>query len=88
MTGATTMGREQEQMVLTELFAYMDRRGIKRTWLADQLGISRQRLCHYEHFGRRAPEWFVQRACDALDVRPERFGYVSPKPVRRAKRVA
>lgn len=75
MTVAEAMAYERQQAVLAELFAYMRSRGIKRTWLAEQLGISKERIWQYEHGKCMPPEWFIPKACKALDVLPQRFGW-------------
>lgn len=63
--------RRMHATALRPIFSTLDTRGIKRSWLADQLGITRPRLSRYEHGERRPPEWFAERACRILGIPPE-----------------
>lgn len=78
--------REQLRQAIAGLFAYMDRRGIKRNWLARELRVSKPTVSRYEYGDVVTPvklERFLFAACKALEVLPERFGYVRPKATQR-----
>lgn len=80
----TTPEREMmRRMVVRAIFAHMDDRGIKRSWLASRLGIHRGTVSRYEHGVTPAPERFILEACRALEMLPERFGYTRPTKTQR-----
>lgn len=66
-----------------DLFAYVERHGIRRTWLAERLDVSRARLWNWEHGLRRMPLHYFDAICRVLEVTPERFGWVAYRAPRR-----
>ncbi len=60
--------RQARINALAPLFEYMNSRGMKRSWLAKQLGISPTRLGYYERGINRPPAWLMQRACEIVGV--------------------
>lgn len=54
--------------VMRPLFAYMVGRGMRRAWLAQQLGISRALLWRYEHGRIRVPDQFIGDACRMVGI--------------------
>lgn len=84
-----TRAEEQRKQALRPLFAYLDRWGITRSWLARQLHMPRARVWSYEHGKVNPPAGFVEDACRALGVTPERFGWTStPRTTGRARKVS
>jgi plasmid maintenance system antidote protein VapI len=60
-------GHAPTAAAVAPIFQFVAERGIRLTWLAEQLGISRQTL-NAIRCGRAIPDDFVVRAAVALDV--------------------
>ena len=76
------------QAAQVRLFAYMHERGVRPSWLAQRLGVTRARVCQYERRGDAMPFYRFEVACRALDVTPERFGWQSLGTARKTKRAS
>jgi|GEM_PF-4513670 len=50
-------------VALRPLFDFMTERGMRRTWLAKRLGVTRQIVWAYEHGRRIPPPGFAAAAC-------------------------
>lgn len=48
------------------VFEYLDARGVKARWLADQLGVHESVVSRIRHGRRPVPSWFVERVPDVL----------------------
>lgn len=70
--------RERRAAALAPLFAIARQRGHRRGWIADQVGVTIQRLWNYEHGLDRVPPDFVERFASALTVPPSLI--VIPEP--------
>ncbi|HEU5423634.1 MAG TPA: helix-turn-helix domain-containing protein [Nitrolancea sp.] len=80
---------ERRRQALRPIFAYLDQWGIKRTWLAARLGVSRSLLWKYEHGWCSEPADFVDRACAALGRTREWLGLpAAAKASQRQKRAS
>ena len=79
--------RRRRRQMVAPLFAYLDDRGVRRTWLAERLGISKQRLYLIELGERPIPEGFLERGYRELGVPAalaERFEVRPRRPARKA----
>lgn len=78
--------KAQRQDQLAPIFAYLDRRGITRAWLARTLSISQARLWNYENGMNTPPVWFVERAIEALDRPGDLATHFGFPPTRKGQR--
>ena len=60
--------QRQRAMDLGPLFDYLERRGVKQTWLAAQLRMTKQRLYRIRIGDLPAPEGFLDIACAVLGI--------------------
>lgn len=63
--------RAARTAALAPLFAVLAERGVKRIWLARQIGadgISLNSLWRYEHGYDRVPPQFIRQACKVLAI--------------------
>lgn len=73
--------RAARTAALAPLFAVLTERGVKRVWLARQIGadgISLNSLWRYEHGYDRVPPQFIKQACRVLGI-PAAFIHI-PEP--------
>lgn len=78
--------QELRRRALRPIFAYLDQWGIKRNWLAAQLGVSKAMLSKYEHGIHGTPADFEDRACAALGRTREWLGLpAAPKTPRQRR---
>ncbi len=57
----------------------LDMRGIKYSWLSQQIGITQQEFDHYEGGRRRPPEGYYDRISEVLDVPADMLRALSPE---------
>ena len=79
--------RRRYRAAVERLFAYMSRRGIQGTWLAERLCVSKQTVYRYRSGVRSMPLPRFRAACRALEVPPEKFGW-QMGATRRVKRAS
>ena len=78
--------RQRRAAAVRPLFAFVNARGIMRLWLAQRLGISKQRLHLIERGERPAPEWFMERSCEVLGIPVELLGIQVRRPTAQPRR--
>lgn len=79
---------ERRQRAVRPIFAFMDEWGIKRSWLAAKLGMTRAQIWNYEHGMNNPPVDFVDRACAALGRTREWLGLPAAPAQKRQKRAS
>lgn len=76
-----TQLRQERAASVRPIFEVLDARGTPRTWLARQLGMSREMVAKYERGDRPATSWFIADACHILGIPPDRIA--EPPRLRR-----
>jgi hypothetical protein len=73
MTNTSEERMRERASAIAPIFEYLDGHGIKRTWLAGQLGLSAGRLCMIESGRRPAPDRFMAQSCRVLGINSRRL---------------
>lgn len=76
-----TQLREERAASVRPIFEVLDARGSTRSWLARQIGMSREMVSKFERGDRPATSWFIDDACRVLNIPRERIS--EPPRLRR-----